>query len=47
MTFEAYLASIDWVGAIIVAAVVIAAGLVILRFLMAVTAARIPAGVAP
>ena len=38
MTFEAYLASIDWVGAIIVAAVVIAVGVVVLRFLMATTA---------
>jgi hypothetical protein len=37
MTIEEYLASIDWVGAIVVAVVVVAVGLVALRFLVAAT----------
>lgn len=38
MSVEEYLASIDWLGAVIVAAVLVALGLVILRFLLATTA---------
>lgn len=34
----AYLASIDWVGAVVVGALVIAIGAVVLRFVMATTA---------
>ncbi len=37
MTFGEYLASIDWVGAIVVGAVLVAVGLVVLHFLMAST----------
>ena len=32
-----YLASIDWVGAVVVAAVLVVVGLILLRFLMATT----------
>ncbi len=36
-TFVEYLASIDWIGAVVVAIVVIAIGLVVLRFGLAAT----------
>lgn len=35
MTAEGYLASIDWIGAVAVGAVLVVIGLVLLRFLMA------------
>ena len=37
MNFGEYLASIDWVGAVVVAAVMVVIGLVALRFLLATT----------
>jgi hypothetical protein len=38
MSAEEYLASIDWVGAVVVSAVLVAIGLVVLHFLMASSA---------
>jgi hypothetical protein len=37
VTFAEYLASIDWVGAVLVGAVLVVVGLVVLQFLMAST----------
>lgn len=37
MTFDEYLASIDWVGAVLAAAVLVVVGLVALQFLLAST----------
>jgi hypothetical protein len=37
VTFDEYLASIDWVGAVLAAAILVVVGLVLLHFLMAST----------